>query len=44
MFRDLGYMSKRVEGIKENAKKLQSELESKGFSVKKRGVNPFGEK
>ncbi len=34
MFGKLGDMSKMLEGMQENAAKLQSELESKTFSVK----------
>ena len=37
MFGNLGDMSKMLEGIQENAQKLQAELESKTFSVKSGG-------
>ena len=37
MFGNLGDMSKMLEGMQENAKKLQEELESKTFSVKSGG-------
>jgi len=37
MFGDLGDMSKMLEGMQENAQKLQEELESKTFSVKAGG-------
>jgi len=37
MFGNLGDMSKMLEGMQENAKKLQVELESKTFSVKSGG-------
>lgn len=37
MFGNLDDMSKMLEGMQENAKKLQSELESKVFSVKSGG-------
>ncbi|MFA5461915.1 MAG: YbaB/EbfC family nucleoid-associated protein [Sulfurimonas sp.] len=37
MFGNLGDMSKMLEGMQENAKKLQSELESKIFNVKSGG-------
>jgi len=37
MFGNLGDMSKMLEGMQENASKLQSELESKTFSVKSGG-------
>ncbi len=37
MFENLGDMSKMLEGMQENASKLQSELESKTFSVKSGG-------
>ena len=37
MFGNLGDMSKMLEGMQENAQKLQSELESKTFSVKSGG-------
>jgi DNA-binding YbaB/EbfC family protein len=37
MFGDLGDMSKMLEGMQENAKKLQDELESKTFTVKSGG-------
>jgi len=37
MFSKLGDMNKMFEGMKENAKKLQAELESKVFSVKSGG-------
>ncbi|MDD2448420.1 MAG: YbaB/EbfC family nucleoid-associated protein [Sulfurimonas sp.] len=37
MFGKLGDMSKMLDGMQENAAKLQSELESKTFSVKSGG-------
>jgi DNA-binding YbaB/EbfC family protein len=37
MFGNLGDMSKMLEGMQENAKKLQAELESKNFTVKSGG-------
>jgi len=37
MFSNLGDMSKMLEGMQENASKLQAELESKTFSVKSGG-------
>lgn len=37
MFGNMGDMSKMLEGMQENAAKLQSELESKTFSVKTGG-------
>lgn len=37
MFGNLGDMGKMLEGMQENAKKLQDELESKTFSVKSGG-------
>ena len=37
MFGNLGDMGKMLEGMQENAKKLQEELESKTFSVKSGG-------
>lgn len=37
MFGGLGDMSKILEGMQENAAKLQAELESKSFSVKSGG-------
>lgn len=37
MFGNLGDMSKLLEGMQENASKLQAELESKTFSVKSGG-------
>ena len=37
MFGNMGDMSKMLEGMQENAAKLQSELESKTFSVKSGG-------
>lgn len=37
MFGNLGDMSKMLEGMQENAAKLQKELESKVFSVKSGG-------
>jgi len=37
MFSGLGDMSKMLEGMQENAAKLQKELESKTFSVKSGG-------
>jgi len=37
MFGNLGDMGKMLEGMQENAKKLQSELESKVFNVKSGG-------
>lgn len=37
MFGNLGDMSKMLEGMQENAEKLQAELESKTFSVKSGG-------
>ncbi len=37
MFGNLGDMSKMLEGMQENAKKLQAELESKIFKVKSGG-------
>ena len=37
MFENLGDMSKMLEGMQENAGKLQAELESKTFSVKSGG-------
>ena len=37
MFGNLGDMSKMLEGMQENAAKLQEELESKTFSVKSGG-------
>ena len=37
MFENLGDMGKMLEGLQENASKLQSELESKTFSVKSGG-------
>lgn len=37
MFSKLGEMNKMFEGMQENAKKLQAELESKVFSVKSGG-------
>ena len=37
MFGDMGDMSKMLEGMQENAAKLQAELESKTFSVKTGG-------
>lgn len=37
MFGNLGDMSKMLEGMQENADKLQAELESKTFSVKSGG-------
>lgn len=37
MFGNLGDMSKMLEGMQENAAKLQAELESKTFSVKSGG-------
>ena len=37
MFGNLGDMSKMLEGMQENAGKLQAELESKTFSVKSGG-------
>ncbi len=37
MFGNLGDMSKMLEGMQENASKLQAELESKTFSVKSGG-------
>lgn len=38
MFGNLGDMSKMLEGMQENAKKLQAELESKVFKVKSGGA------
>ena len=49
MFENMGGMSKMLEGMQENAAKLQAELESKTFSVKvgggtvKLSVNGKGE-
>ena len=37
MFGNMGDMSKMLEGMQENAKKLQEELESKTFNVKSGG-------
>jgi DNA-binding YbaB/EbfC family protein len=37
MFGNMGDMSKMLEGLQENAQKLQDELESKTFSVKSGG-------
>ena len=37
MFGNLGDMGKMLEGMQENAEKLQAELESKTFSVKSGG-------
>ena len=37
MFENLGDMSKMLESLQENAKKLQEEMESKTFSVKSGG-------
>jgi len=37
MFSNMGDMSKMLEGMQENATKLQAELESKTFSVKSGG-------
>ena len=37
MFSNLGDMGKMLEGMQENASKLQTELESKTFSVKSGG-------
>jgi len=37
MFENLGDMGKMLEGMQENASKLQAELESKTFSVKTGG-------
>lgn len=37
MFGNLGDMGKMLEGMQENAKKLQAELESKTFNVKSGG-------
>jgi len=37
MFENLGDMSKMLESLQENAKKLEAELESKTFSVKSGG-------
>lgn len=37
MFSNMGDMSKMLEGMQENAAKLQAELESKTFSVKSGG-------
>ena len=37
MFGNIGDMSKMLEGMQENASKLQAELESKTFSVKSGG-------
>ena len=37
MFGNLGDMSKMLEGMQENAKKLEAELESKTFKVKSGG-------
>lgn len=37
MFGNMGDMGKMLEGMQENAKKLQDELESKTFSVKSGG-------
>ena len=37
MFGNMGDMSKMLEGMQENAAKLQSELESKTFNVKSGG-------
>ena len=37
MFENLGDMGKMLEGMQENASKLQAELESKTFSVKSGG-------
>ncbi len=37
MFGNMGDMSKMLEGMQENAKKLQDELESKTFNVKSGG-------
>ncbi|MBU1658599.1 YbaB/EbfC family nucleoid-associated protein [bacterium] len=37
MFGNLGDMSKMLEGMQENAQKLQTELESKTFNVKSGG-------
>ena len=37
MFENLGDMGKMLEGMQENAAKLQAELESKTFSVKSGG-------
>ena len=37
MFENMGNMSKMLEGMQENAAKLQAELESKTFSVKSGG-------
>ena len=37
MFSNLGDMGKMLEGMQENASKLQAELESKTFSVKSGG-------
>ncbi len=37
MFENLGDMEKMLEGMQENAAKLQAELESKTFSVKSGG-------
>lgn len=38
MFGNLGDMGKMLEGMQENAKKLQAELESKVFKVKSGGA------
>ena len=37
MFGNMGDMSKMLEGMQENASKLQADLESKSFSVKSGG-------
>ena len=37
MFGNMGDMSKMLEGLQENAAKLQAQLESKTFSVKSGG-------
>ena len=37
MFSNMGEMSKMLEGMQENAAKLQTELESKSFNVKSGG-------
>ncbi|PLY13539.1 YbaB/EbfC family nucleoid-associated protein [Sulfurimonas xiamenensis] len=37
MFENMGDMGKMLEGMQENAKKLQAELESKTFKVKSGG-------
>jgi len=37
MFENMGNMAKMLEGMQENASKLQTELESKSFNVKSGG-------